>query len=111
MIDYIPAEFAVIEFSLKEGQIRYLHQIIRTKFELGYTREALEVSDATHKLLESMKQGEDDFSLMYDKLVKFLRNDDKKSGKLPALYTTSKMANIVPCLLERLTKAAGNLVK
>ncbi|KAF7994650.1 hypothetical protein HCN44_004122 [Aphidius gifuensis] len=107
VIDYIPAEFAVIEFSLKEGQIRYFHQIIRTKFELGYTREALEISDASHKLTENMKQGEDDFTVMYDKLVKFLRNDDKKSGKLPAIYTTKEMANIVPCLLERLTQAAG----
>lgn len=104
--DYFPAEFAVIEFSLTEGQKRNHHQIIRTKFELGYTREAIEISDATHKLTENMIEGENDFAVMYNKLVQFLRNNEKKTGKLPPIYTTSKMANIVPCLLERLTQAA-----
>lgn len=106
-VDYIPAEFAVIEFSLSDGVKRVYHQIVNIKVETGYTREALEHSDMTHKLSFDAPEGEACYEAMYNKLMDFMKPSKESSGKLPPLYTMKKMKTIVPCLLERMTKAVN----
>lgn len=106
-VDYYPAEYAIVEFSLSEGQKRHLHQIVRAKFELGYTGEARELSNSTHKLTEDMPEGESNFLTMYDGLVDFLKQSKLKNGRYPSLYASSKIMKIAPGLFERITEAAG----
>ncbi|XP_034949011.1 protein maelstrom homolog [Chelonus insularis] len=106
-VDYIPAEFAVCEFSVKSGATRLYHQIINTKIELGYAREAAEISDTTHKLNCDLPEGEASYKIMCNKLMDFLKHEIKPNAKLPPLYTTNNLKTIVPCLLRRMTTAAA----
>ncbi|XP_034949339.1 protein maelstrom 2-like [Chelonus insularis] len=105
-VDYIPAEFAVCEFSIKSGASRLYHQIINTQIELGYAREAAEVSDTTHKLNNDLPEGEEDYKIMCNKLIHFLKHQMTSDNKLPPLYTTDNFKTVVPCLLRRMTAAA-----
>ncbi|KAK0174724.1 hypothetical protein PV327_010461 [Microctonus hyperodae] len=103
--DYIPAEYALAEFSLKDGIKRIHHQIINTPIETGYTREYIEHSDSTHKLTNELPEGESDYAVMYKNLEEFL-NPGKTANRFPPLYTVRRMKTIVPCLLERMANAA-----
>ncbi|KAH0560306.1 hypothetical protein KQX54_003334 [Cotesia glomerata] len=107
VIDYIPAEFAVVEFSLTEGVKRCLHEIIAPNIEIGYTREAMEHSDEAHKIDIYRTGPETNYKDLYQKFVDFMSLGDKSMKKLPPLYTTNKMKTVVPCFFQRMTDAAG----
>ncbi|CAG5082867.1 Similar to mael: Protein maelstrom homolog (Culex quinquefasciatus) [Cotesia congregata] len=111
-VDYIPAEFAVVEFRLNEGIKRIYQDILKIKIETGYTREAMEHSDATHKIDVNNNVPETKFEDLYTKFHNFLTSQDRPtlsaSGqKLPILYTTRRIENVVRCFLNRMTEAAG----
>ncbi|XP_057331176.1 protein maelstrom homolog [Microplitis mediator] len=106
VVDYIPAEFSVIEFSLSDGIKRCYQEIIKIVVETGYTRENLEHSEATHKIT-ACNQGEtSDYKDLYNKFFDFISSGDRSIKKLPPLYTSRKMKTVVPCLFERMTAAA-----
>ncbi|XP_057321076.1 protein maelstrom homolog [Microplitis mediator] len=106
VVDYIPAEFSVIEFSLSEGIKRCYHEIIKIVVERGYSREALEHSEATHKI-PAHNQGEtSDYKDLYNKFLDFISHGDRSMKRFPPLYTSRKMKTVVPCLFERMTAAA-----
>ncbi|XP_074094199.1 protein maelstrom 2-like [Cotesia typhae] len=107
VIDYIPAEFAVVEFSLSEGVKRCCQEIITPKIEIGYTREAMEHSDEAHKIDIYRTGPETNYKDLYKKVYDFMSLGDKSLKKLPPLYTTSKMKTVVPCFFQRMTDAAG----
>ncbi|KAH0535178.1 protein maelstrom 2-like isoform X1 [Cotesia glomerata] len=111
-VDYIPAEFAVVEFRLNEGIKRIYQDILKIKIETGYTREAMEHSDATHKIDVNNNVPETKFEDLYTKFHDFLTSQDRPSlsasgQKLPILYTTRRIENVVRCFLNRMTEAAG----
>lgn len=107
VVDYIPAEFSVIEFSLSDGIKRCYHEIIKIVVETGYTRETLEHSETTHKIT-AYNQGEtSDYKDLYNKFFDFISCGDRSMKKLPPLYTSRKMKTVVPCLFERMIAAAG----
>ncbi|XP_057335273.1 protein maelstrom homolog [Microplitis mediator] len=107
VVDYHPAEFAVVEFTLNDGAKRTYHEIIKVVIETGYTREAMEHSDATHKIDIDHKGNPTDYKELYYKLFSFLSSQSGPKEKLPVLYTSRKMKNVVPCLLKRMADAAG----
>lgn len=107
VIDYIPAEFAVVEFSLSEGVKRCCQEIITPKIEIGYTREAMEHSDEAHKIDIYRAGPETNYKDLYKKFYDFMSLGDKSLKKLPPLYTTRKMKTVVPCFFQRMTDAAG----
>ncbi|XP_012287911.1 protein maelstrom homolog [Orussus abietinus] len=105
--DHYPAEFAVGEFSLENGMANIYHETIHMKAPLGYTREALETIQETHRIPLELEGGEKDFYAMYQKLIDFLKSDTNNSnGKLPPLYTMKNNSAAVPDLLRRLARAA-----
>ncbi|CAG5088993.1 Similar to mael: Protein maelstrom homolog (Culex quinquefasciatus) [Cotesia congregata] len=107
VVDYIPAEFAVVEFSLSEGVKRCCHEIIKLKIEIGYAREAMEHSDEVHKIEIFQDDEETNYKDVYKKFYDFMTLGDKSMKKLPPLYTTNKMKTVVPCFFQRITDAAG----
>ncbi|XP_033329999.2 protein maelstrom 2 [Megalopta genalis] len=106
--EYCPAEFAVAEFSLDSGIEDVYHEIINTKIPLGWKRDALEISEETHKIPIEHPDGQADFSYMYEQLVKFLKSN-MTGDKYPPLFTIKDMAPAVKSLLERMcTESASN---
>ncbi|XP_033227240.1 protein maelstrom homolog [Belonocnema kinseyi] len=100
--DYIPAEFAVSEFSLKDGVTKIYHQILKTEIRCGYTREAMETSQETHQLPWNLQCGEDRFEVMAENLKEFLK-PGMDGNKYPALYTSRQISPAVKALIKRLT--------
>lgn len=109
--DFCPAEFAVAEFTMEHGVSRTYHEILYIKSATGYTREALENSQNSHKIPLELANGEKDFALMYDKLIEFLRPEDN-ANKLPPLFTletfnTLSVKNPVHSLLRKMSETRG----
>ncbi|XP_076236936.1 protein maelstrom homolog [Calliopsis andreniformis] len=103
--DFCPAEFAIAEFSLENGIENMYHEIINAKIPLGWRRDAYETSMETHKIPVELKVGEENFALMYDKLIAILKAN-KTGNKFPPLYTAKDMNIAVESLLKRMTEAA-----
>lgn len=101
--DYIPAEFAVSEFSLEHGVTGIYHEILKTEILIGYRREAMETSQETHQLPWDLSCACDDFSYMCNKLKEFLE-PNRKDG-YPPLYTSGKIKPAVEALVKRLIRS------
>lgn len=103
--EYFPAEYAFGVFSLENGIEDIHHVIVSAKIPLGYRREALEISENSHKIPVEYPGGETDFAVMYEKLVKFLESR-KLVDQYPYLYTTKSLTKVVQSLIGKLSDAA-----
>lgn len=104
--EFCPAEFAVAEFSLKNGIENIYHEILNVKIPLGWKRDAIEISQQTHRIPVELPDGESNFSTMYEKLSKLLENN-KTGDKLPPLFTVKDLVPAVESLLTKMVDA-GN---
>lgn len=104
--DFCPAEFAVGEFNLENGIENIYHEIINAKIPLGWKRDAIEVSQQTHRIPVEFPHGNNDFLLMYNKLIALLKNS-QTGNKLPPLFTSKSLVPAVKSLLTKMTDAAG----
>ncbi|XP_043515035.1 protein maelstrom homolog [Frieseomelitta varia] len=99
--EFFPAEFAVAEFSIENGIEDIYHELLKPKIPLGWRRDAIEISQQTHQIPINLEDGENDFSLMYDKFTKFL--DARKTGnKYPPLFTLKDLYPAVESLLMKM---------
>lgn len=99
--EFFPAEFAVAEFSLENGIEDVYHELLKAKIPLGWRRDAIEISQQTHQIPIDLEEGEQDFSVMYDKLTRFL--DARKTGnKYPPLFTVKDLYPAVESLLTKM---------
>ena len=105
--DYVPAEFAVSVFSLRDGVTDIYHEILKTEIRTGYTREAMETSQETHQIPWNLKSGENRFPVMCEKLQEFLK-PRMNGGKYPPLYASRKIRPVVKSLLERMVASLSN---
>lgn len=105
--EFCPAEFAVAEFSLKNGIENIYHEILNAKIPLGWKRNAIETSQQTHRIPIELPEGQSDFSLMYKKLSKLLENN-KTGDKFPPLFTAKDLVPAVESLLTKMTDASAN---
>lgn len=103
---YAPAEYAIGEFTFRDGIKNYRHTLVRLQPELGYTLEALETSNSSHKIPCPLPEGERDFYNMYLNLVQFLEGA-KVDGKYPPLFTEKKLYEGVVSLLDQLAASAN----
>ncbi|EGI60391.1 Protein maelstrom 2 [Acromyrmex echinatior] len=92
-------------FSLKNGIEDVHHTIVSAKIPLGYRREALEISQNSHKIPVEYEGGEIDFAVMYDKLANFLESR-KIVDQYPYLYTKKAFTQVAQSLIARLCNAA-----
>lgn len=107
--DFIPVEFAVAEFSLKDGvQLENTyHEIIDISVPKGETCEAVRRAAETHGIgIDQTSIGEKNFHIMFEKL-KVLMKPEIINDKLPPLYTTAGIKEVVPGLLSRMAESAG----
>lgn len=105
---YHPAEFAVGRFSLENGIEDFRHSLIWMKLPLGMTREALEISQQSHKLPCEVPSGveESRYDEIYDTLYSFMK-EDIKNGIMPFLYTAKAVEEPVKCFLRNACRAVG----
>ncbi|XP_077264402.1 protein maelstrom 2-like isoform X1 [Temnothorax americanus] len=103
--EYFPAEYAFGVFSLENGIEEVHHAIVSAKIPLGFRREALEISQATHHIPVEYLGGDTDFAVMYVKLVNFLESR-KLVDQYPYLYTTRSLTQAVRSLIGKLCDEA-----
>ncbi|XP_018353720.1 PREDICTED: protein maelstrom homolog [Trachymyrmex septentrionalis] len=104
-LEYFPAEYTFGVFSLENGIEDVHHTIVSAKIPLGYRREALEISQNSHKIPVEYEGGEIDFAVMYDKLANFLESR-KIVDQYPYLYTRKAFTREAQSLIARLCGAA-----
>jgi len=104
-LEYFPAEYTFGVFSLKNGIEDVHHTIVSAKIPLGYRREALEISQNSHKIPIQYEGGETDFAVMYGKLANFLESR-KIVDQYPYLYTRKAFTREAQSLIARLCNAA-----
>ncbi|KYQ54342.1 Protein maelstrom 2 [Trachymyrmex zeteki] len=104
-LEYFPAEYTFGVFSLKNGIEDVHHIIVSAKIPLGYRREALEISQNSHKIPVEYEGGETDFAVMYDKLANFLESR-KLVDQYPYLYTRKAFTREAQSLIAKLCDAA-----
>ncbi|XP_048515333.1 protein maelstrom homolog [Athalia rosae] len=107
--DFYPAEFAIAEFSLRQGVQKTYHEIIDIDLPLGYAAQIKNYSLQTHKILRNPSGGQKSFSIMYERLRKFLE-PETIGAELPPLYTANSFREVVPGLLSRMAATAGQTV-
>ncbi|KYN07019.1 Protein maelstrom 2 [Cyphomyrmex costatus] len=103
--EYFPAEYTFGVFSLKNGIEDVHHTIVSAKIPLGYRREALEISQNSHKIPVEYEGGQIDFAVMYDRLADFLESR-KLVDQYPYLYTRQAFTREVQSLITKLCDAA-----
>lgn len=110
--EYFPAEIALGEFTLGKGITREYHTIVSAPIPLGFAREALEVSETSHRIPIEFERGKRHFSDILRDIVKFLEDGEAVGdGQLPILYTTSLQTEPVLSVLKQITKGSGKLIK
>ncbi|XP_058450700.1 protein maelstrom homolog [Malaya genurostris] len=77
---YIPAEMAIISYSLERGVIDKFHQFVNpVNLPLGLAYEANIMSDESHRLpIPPESMGETDYAVLLEKLLDFTENGEKK---------------------------------
>lgn len=98
-LDYYPAEFAIGEFTLKDGLDKVYHEIINEKIPFGYKGLAVDISQGTHQIPPEMEGATNDFLSMGRKLKELL---DIAESPFPPLFTTRKTIPVVRSLLRRM---------
>ncbi|XP_035918491.1 uncharacterized protein LOC118516621 [Anopheles stephensi] len=103
---YIPAELAVVKYSLASGVMDQLHLLIKaSEIPLGYAAAAMERSGKTHQLPTPPDAlGVADFGEIADRLLAFLDAD----GPLPLLFTDEEAMPAVECMLASILGKHGN---
>lgn len=86
--DIYPAEIAMAKFSLANGIEDTLHSLINPgPLPLGTSHEALRHSDTTHKRkLPPNIDGETDYFVILDMVLKFLGVDGSKKKRVPIIF-------------------------
>ncbi|XP_076683940.1 protein maelstrom homolog isoform X1 [Andrena cerasifolii] len=102
---FVPAELAVAEFSLENGVENVYHEIINAKIDLGFRRDAIETSMETHKIPIQIPEGQDDFTVMYNKLTEILRAN-MTGTRFPPLFVAKDLTPAVKSLLEQMAEAS-----
>lgn len=102
---YVPVEYAIGEFTLQDGIIRYHHKILNIKPKIGYAWQSTETSRNSHKILPEFSGGEKDFRRLYYEFIDFLK-PAKINNKYPPLFVTRKIHDGVPSFLDQLANAA-----
>ncbi|XP_065072585.1 protein maelstrom homolog [Ochlerotatus camptorhynchus] len=102
--DYVPAEMAIIRYSLENGILGKFHELINpAKLPLGLTYEASEYSEETHALpIPPNALGETDFGAVLQKVLAFTGYN--KPHKLFPLLTDAKEVAVVESVLTQLNK-------
>jgi protein maelstrom len=104
--DIFPAELAMIKFSLREGVMDSLHMHIDPgKLPLGFTADAQDKSDSTHKLkIPPFSEGISDFYEIYKQILNFVGS--YPSGTIPAIYTNHMEVKVVRLTVAKILKEA-----
>ncbi|XP_058814867.1 protein maelstrom homolog [Topomyia yanbarensis] len=78
--DYVPAEMAIISYSLGQGVMDKLHEFVNPgNLPLGLAHEANTTSDESHRLpIPPESMGETDYSILFGKILDFINREDKK---------------------------------
>uniref|UniRef100_A0A182PRJ3 HMG box domain-containing protein n=1 Tax=Anopheles epiroticus TaxID=199890 RepID=A0A182PRJ3_9DIPT len=99
--EYLPAELAVVRYSLEGGVKDKLHMFLNPgPLPLGMAYEAKKHAEDNHQLpIPPNAMGESDFGEVMMKLVTFLLKDDT-SNELPLLYTDQDDVPKVENMLE-----------
>ncbi|XP_050068930.1 protein maelstrom homolog [Anopheles maculipalpis] len=105
---YIPAELAVVKYSLAAGVMDELHvHVAPRKIPMGYAYAAMEHAKKTHQLkLPPYALGVEDFDEIADMLITFLAADQK----LPLLFTDTAAVPIVENMLESILENRPHMV-
>ncbi|XP_061942208.1 protein maelstrom 2-like isoform X3 [Apis cerana] len=107
--EFCPAEFAVAQFSLKNGIEDIYHEVLKMKIPLGWKRDAIEISQQTHQIPIELEEGQSDFSYMFNELIKFLETN-KTGNKFPPLFTTKNLIPVVESLLIKMVEVNNGSV-
>ncbi|XP_026301766.1 protein maelstrom homolog isoform X3 [Apis mellifera] len=107
--EFCPAEFAVAQFSLKNGIENIYHEVLKMKIPLGWKRDAIEISQQTHQIPIELEEGQSDFSYMFSELIKFLETN-KTGNKFPPLFTTKNLIPVVESLLIKMVEVNNGSV-
>ncbi|CAL7941989.1 unnamed protein product [Xylocopa violacea] len=108
--EFCPAEFALAEFSLKDGVTNIYHEILKMTIPLGWRADAIEFSQQTHQIPIELAEGQSDFCLMYNKLIKILEMN-KTGNKFPPLFTIKELTPAVESLLIKMTNAGNGSIE
>lgn len=108
--EYGPAEFAVSEFSLKNGTENVYHEILNIPIPLGYKGQAIDISSQSHGIPIEFPNGESDFRAMYAKLMSFLESNMTGNNKIPPLFTMKNLKPAVDSLLRSMCRDADRSV-
>ncbi|XP_076756498.1 protein maelstrom 2 [Xylocopa sonorina] len=108
--EFCPAEFALAEFSLKDGIVNVYHEILKVTIPLGWRADAIEFSQQTHQIPIELAEGQSDFQLMYSKFINILETN-KTGNKFPPLFTIKEMTPAVESLLIKMTKAGNGSIE
>ena len=87
-MQHVPAEVAILLFSLQNGIMDEYHAILPPKIPLGYAHEAQIHSDKTHNLIDENNKAVTDKKLGHN-IIDFIVESGKieEGVKLPPLYT------------------------
>ncbi|XP_015177484.1 PREDICTED: protein maelstrom 1-like [Polistes dominula] len=107
--DYVPVEYAIGEFTLQDGIIRYHHKILNIKPKMGYAWQATETSRNGHKILPEFSGGETDFRRLYFEFIDFLKPAKINDDKYPPFFVTKQIYKGVPSFLDQLANAADRI--
>lgn len=98
---FIPAELAIIRYSLEQGVIDKLHTFINPgNIPLGLAYEANILSEETHRLpIPPEAMGETSFEKIFQQILEFTQGYNDK--KIRLLFTEEKQAPVVENILEQ----------
>ncbi|XP_033106202.1 protein maelstrom homolog [Anneissia japonica] len=107
---YLPAEVAIVEYSLSAGIIRTFHRFIDPgPIPMGFRFLCLSTSDNTHQIpIENFERAVTDYRAIWTDMCNFI-NPDKK--KLPVLYTLRENYDKVDFCIDWLAYHAGTVNK
>lgn len=105
--DYVPAEMAIIRYSLENGILGQFHELINpARLPLGLTHEASEYSEETHALpLPPNALGETDFRVILKKLLAFTGYN--KPRKLFPFVTEAREVTAIESVLTQLNRESN----
>lgn len=106
--DIFPAELGLVKFSLNEGIVDSVHMYINPgKLPLGFSCEAQEVSENTHKLkIPPNARGLRNYRDIQNHILNFLNAGD--SVGLPVVFTNSNEIKTTVMVLNKIWKECEN---
>ncbi|XP_071958708.1 protein maelstrom homolog [Antedon mediterranea] len=103
---YLPAEVAIIEYSLSAGIIRIFHRFIDPgPIPMGFRFLCLSTSDDKHQIpIENFDRAERDYRELWADMCNFINPDKRKS--LPCLYTLKENCDKVAFCVDWMARHA-----